>query len=293
MVKREKITQYLRSNYRWTDPEILDMWAGYLDNERFSKIIHQRLVWTSQGSQEMSKYLTGIRKGITPGFRIDLNGLLRMIPNDLIVFQNAKNNPLFPILVLQIYANNRASYDAFRRRHPVLPPEHQLLRLVQQDEHWHDKYMAGVFFQRHIDIQFRTRIPDIQIIFFFSLSDVNPFFKAELKRGHQTLSTIHCPLEDTQDLLHKKLSLLYDLLIHYEYDSRAFLRQINNELQNFTHLVPEFIPQTVSLFVSQHRVNNLTRGYNRTAARIRHGEGLDHILINNLYSWPFRRRPNP
>lgn len=293
MTRRDKITQYLRSNYQWPDPNVLDMWAGYLDNDRFSKVIRQRVVWTSQGSKEIGHYLTVIRRGRNPDFRIDLNGLLTMVPHDLIVFQNAKNNPLFPILVLQTYADHRHSYDAFRRRHPVLPVDHQIYRLLQQDEYWHDKFMAGAFFRGDLDIQFRTTFPGIRVVFLISLSDRNPLFKAELKRGQQLLSTINCSLEDTRELTHKKISLLYDLLNQYDYESRPLLRQINNELQNFTRLVPEFLPETTSLFVTRTRVDNLTRGYDRTAAALRRGENLENILVNNLYSWPLQRRPNP
>lgn len=290
MEKRQKIKHYLKSNYRFLDQNVLQLWASYLDNERYVKQKKEKLVWTAQGAQEMSRHLSHARKQRTRDFKIQLKGLLHHVPNDIMIFENAKHHPMFPVLVFYVYIKNKHVYDAFHRKYPMYPQNETVLNsLLQQDEMWVDKYRAGELYS-DLSIRFMSSFAQTHIVFSVNLLSEQTLFKAELRKNTQVLSTITCPCPEKKKYIDLKLSLLAMFLMTYDYDKSSLLQTLTRELQNFSLLVPDFVAQFTALCISKQKINDIIKELKHTVVEFKKSDTtLSTLLFQNFESWPFKK----
>ena len=238
----------------------------------------------------MSKHLSGSRKQRNHGFKIQLKGLLQTIPNDVMIFENAKHHPMFPILVLYVYMKNKHVHDAFHQRYPTYPHNETVLNgLLQQDEMWVDKYNAGTLYS-DLSIRFTTSFPQTHIVFSINFDHEVMLFRAELTKNAQILSTIACPCQGRKTYIDLKLSIIAMLLMTCEYDKTSLIRVLTNELNGFTLLVPDFVEQFIAIFVSPKRIGEIVKEFKANVSRFKKSEmTLTTILFQNLGSWPFNK----
>jgi hypothetical protein len=293
MERRQKILHYLKSNYQFMDNNILQLWASYLDNERYVKQKKQKLVWTAQGAQEMSKYLSNVRKQKTQDFKIQLKGLLQRVPNDFMIFENAKHHPMFPVVFLYIYMKNKHVYDAFHRKYIYYPYDMNVLNsLLQQDELWSDKYTAGQLYS-DLTIRFMTSFPHTQIIISTCISSDRTLFKAELRKNRENtvFSTMNCPCPERKIFLDLKLSLLVMFLMAFDYDRSSLIRILTRELESFRLLVPDFVSQITTIFVSPKQIADILNTCKKHVNDFQTNKNtLPVLLLQNLRSWSFAQQ---
>jgi hypothetical protein len=287
-VKQIKISDYLNKNYDFLDKNLLKEWVDYLNHNHFVKLRNDKLLWTSQGAKILSQYLNPIRKKKIKDYKIDLSQLIQKVPNEMIIFQKSKFDPIFPFIFFKVYLENKHYYDEFHQKYPFYPSTSQRqMEILQQDSFWFEKFRAGYFFYSPIDIQFLSTESNITIHFEIKFTNNNSLFIAKMKLINKEINTIDCYIQH-KNIINLKLAILYILLTTYQYDQSSLIRQLENELINFQHLVPNFLSDFIKLYSNKTKfIKSIHNEYNKMINELRKTKTITSLLLQNFFSYPF------
>lgn len=289
--KRDKIRRYLQSNYpELTDPDALRSWVEFLSDEKYSKQANHKLVMTTLGAQATAR-LAALRKGKTPGFRINPKQLLQRVPEPALVFQDSKRGPLFPILFFRLYLDHLPEYERFHHRFPHYPiNDQQMQQLLEEDPFWVEKFRAGSFFtQTPIRIRFPSTLADTHVRLSMRFDSSPTLFTAELRHRDQKVSEIRCDTTD-RNAQKTRLDILVFLLTKYDFELPRLVRQIEEEIKNFRHLVPDMVGRFAKYATSDSKRQLILENSRATTSRLLRDGTITSFLYQNFLAWPLTPR---